>query len=243
MRIISRIDYKNGNVIKGRRFEGFRKVGTVHEVVEKHYSAGASEFLFYDCVAALFGNAKLLDEVSSVSSQIFSPVTAGGGIRTGDQADLVFKSGADRIALNTSVFENPALVKKVARKYGNQSIVAMLEVKKISGTWQLFKELGREPIFLSLERGLDFCLNLGVGEVCLTAVDHDGLMKGFPQGLLGLIPDDFPIPIVLSGGISQPCHIDLLMSYRNKWLSGVAIGTAFHFDTQQISRFNGKYLP
>lgn len=242
MRIISRIDYKNGNVIKGRRFEGFRKVGTVRDIVEKHYFAGASEFLLYDCVAALFGNAKLLDEVSSIGSQIFSPVTAGGGIRNSEQADLVFKSGADRIALNTSVFENPSLVKAVAQKYGKQSIVAMLEVKQVSGAWQLFKELGREPLSLSVEHGLDLCLKSGVGEVCLTAVDHDGLMKGFPQKLLGLIPDNFPIPIVLSGGIAKPCHIDLLMSYRDKWLSGVAIGTAFHSDTQQISLLNDKYL-
>ena len=243
MRIISRIDYKNGNVIKGRRFEGFRKVGTVREVVEKHYSSGATEFLFYDCVAALFGSAKLLGEVSQTASQIFSPITVGGGIRNRDQADLVFKSGADRVALNTSMFENPTLIKSVAQKYGKQSIVAMLEVKQLSGTWHLFKELGREPISLSLEQGLDVCLNLGVGEVCLTAVDYDGLMKGFPQDLLGLIPDDFPIPIVLSGGIAQPCHIDVLMSYSDRWLSGVAIGTAFHTDAQQISCFNDKYLP
>ena len=242
MRIISRIDYKNDFVIKGRRYEGFRKVGKVRDVVNAYYNAGAAEFLFYDSVAALFGNAKLLDAIPQISQRIFSPITAGGGVRNLGHADMLFKAGADRIALNTAVFKNPQLIVDIAQKYGAQAITAMVEIRNLEGSWRLFRELGREPIDIAFSDSLKICSDMGIGEVCITAIDHDGLMNGFPLEILELVPESFPLPIVLSGGIATADHINLLKTYEMGWLSGVAIGTAFHHQITRIDEFNDKFI-
>ena len=238
MRVISKIDYKNGYVIKGRRYEGFKKVGPVREIVENYYKAGAKEFVFYDCVAALFGMSKMLEQVVGLSKRIFAPITAGGGIRTYEQARTVFENGADRIAINSSLFGSSGLVEEVANNYGSQSIVAMLEAKKIADDWLLFKELGREPLGLSLKDGLEICEDYGIGETNITAIDYDGLGSGFPTDLCEIIPEKYPVPVVLGGGIGEMHHIQKIQRVGYPWLSGLSIGSMFHKDLNSIHKVN-----
>ena len=228
MRIITKIDYKNGHVIKGRRYEGFKKVGPFNDIVSQYYHDGACEFIFYDCVAALFGRPKLHRDLALACSNIFVPVTVGGGIRTYDQAANFFQSGADRVAVNSKLFDDDYLIERIADSYGSQSIVAMLEVKKIGTKWLLFTELGREPIGLSLAEGFEICLKRGVGEICLNAIDFDGLLTGFPTELCALIPPKFPVPIILSGGFGGANQMQELCDSGYEWLSGFALAAAFH---------------
>tara|TARA_Y100001960_G_scaffold334073_1_gene444528 strand:+ start:7600 stop:8025 length:426 start_codon:yes stop_codon:yes gene_type:complete len=130
MRIIGRLDIKNSNLIKGVNLEGLRKVGDPNDFALKYYESGIDELIFMDSVASLYGRNNLNNIIKAATKDIFIPITVGGGVRSIYDAEIIFNSGADKIAINTAAVDNPNLINLLAKKYGSQSIVLSVEAKK-----------------------------------------------------------------------------------------------------------------
>ena len=130
MRIIARLDIKNNNLIKGINFEGLKIVGDPNKFAVNYYKNGVDEILFMDVVASLYGRNQLTEIINSATKDIFIPITVGGGIRSIEDAENIFLSGADKIAINTAAVKNPDLIENLSRKFGSQSIVISIEAKK-----------------------------------------------------------------------------------------------------------------
>ena len=169
MRIISRLDIKNQNLIKGINLEGLRVVGEPNKYALKYYNEGVDEIIFMDVVASLYGRNNLFDIISKASKDIFIPITVGGGIRSIDDAIKAFKSGADKVAVNTAAVENNNLINQLSEKFGSQSIVLSVEAKKIKQDyWEVFTNNGRQETGLNVIEWVKNCENRGAGEILLT---------------------------------------------------------------------------
>ena len=158
MRIIARLDIKNQNLIKGINLEGLRIVGEPNKFALKYYNEGIDEIIFMDSVASLYGRNNLYDIISKASKDIFIPITVGGGIRSIDDASKAFRSGADKVAVNTAAVENNNLINQLSEKFGSQSVVLSVEAKKIKqNNWEVFTNNGRQETGLSV---IDWIKNL-----------------------------------------------------------------------------------
>ena len=150
-RIISRLDVKGTNLIKGVHLEGLRVIGPVNEYAIKYYEQGADELVYMDIVASLYGRNSLTEIVSNAAQDIIIPLTVGGGIRTVDDVNDLLRAGADKVAINTAGVRDPELISKVAKKFGSQCMVLSIEAKKISSDyWEVYTDCGREPTGLNV---------------------------------------------------------------------------------------------
>ena len=144
-RIISRLDVKGTNLIKGVHLEGLRVIGPVNEYAIKYYEEGADELVYMDIVASLYGRNSLTEIVSMAAEDIFIPLTVGGGIRTVEDVNDLLRAGADKVAINTAVVKNPDLITQVARRFGSQCMVLSIEAKRLSDdSWEVYPDCGRE---------------------------------------------------------------------------------------------------
>ena len=145
MRVISRIDIKNNYVIKGINLEGLRKIGKPLEIATKYYTYGVDEIILVDAVASLYKRNNLFDVVKEATKNIFVPLTLGGGLRSLKDIENALKSGADKVALNSYVTENPNFIKEAVKNFGSSTITIYIEAKKIDNKkWEIYKHYGRE---------------------------------------------------------------------------------------------------
>ena len=155
VRLISRLDTKTDQLIKGIHLEGWRKLGDASEFCKKYYSEGVDEILLIDSVASLYNRDKLLKVIEKIASNVFVPITVGGGIKNCDDAYELFKSGADKIAINTGAILNPKIIEEISKNFGAQSLVLSIQAKKEGDLkWRCYYDAGREksnlfrPLFL-----------------------------------------------------------------------------------------------
>jgi imidazole glycerol-phosphate synthase subunit HisF len=226
MRRIIRFDIKKGFVIKGKQFEGFRKLGPIDQIVGRYVTSSEVEFFFYDLVATLFGMNSVPSQIKGLLEQVFLPVCVGGGLHTEEQVESCIQDGVDRVAVNLMTFEDKPLVKKLCSKYGSQAIVASVEARKLGGQWAAMHSTAREVGSNDLYQHLKELEDLGVGEVFLTAVDSDGMLNGFPVELLDKIGGFTELPYVLSGGFNSFEMKGLEQNFP--FVKGVAISRALH---------------
>ena len=241
MRIISRLDIKNQNLIKGINLEGLRVVGEPNKYALKYYKEGVDEILFMDVVASLYGRNNIYDIISKASKDIFIPITVGGGIRSIDDATAAFKSGADKVAVNTAAVENNDLVNQLSEKFGSQSIVLSVEAKKIKQNyWEVFTNNGRQETGLSVMDWVKNCEKRGVGEILLTSIDMEGTRKGFDFDLFASVSNSIKIPIIASGGFGKPSDITKLNKVSE--VDAVAVAYALHYNNCSISDIRKEAL-
>jgi cyclase len=199
-RIIACLDVDDGRVVKGVQFVGLRDAGDPAELAKRHSQAGADEIVLLDISAAHERRATLLETVRRTARELFIPFTVGGGIRTLEEAALVFSSGADKISINSAALADPALITEIAERFGSQAVVVAIDARRHNGSWQAFTHGGR----LSSNRdALDWALEAesrGAGEILLTSMDRDGTASGFDCGLTRAIADRLNIPVIASGG-------------------------------------------
>lgn len=227
MRIISRLDIKSHNLIKGIRFEGLRKIGEPAVFANRYYAQGVDEILFIDTVASLYGRSQMGDLLSRVSESVFVPLTVGGGVRNLQDAELLFQHGADKVAINTRGFVDHEVLYQIAAKFGSQALVGSIHAKRKGSDWECLVEQGRERTGISLSRRIKQLIDLGVGEVLVTSVDNDGVRRGFDLDLCDAALEASSVPVVFGGGCGSSEH---LLHLRGRVdLSAVAIGSAFHF--------------
>jgi cyclase len=233
MRIIARLDIKNENLIKGINFEGLRIVGDPNKFALNYYKNGVDEIIFMDVVASLYGRNQLTEIINFATKDIFIPIIVGGGIRSIEDAEKIFSSGADKIAINTAAVQNPHLIENLSKKFGSQSIILSVEAKKKGpGNWEVFTENGRQETGLDVLEWVKIATEKGVGEILLTSVDMEGTKKGFDFDLIKKVTEKVNVPIIASGGFGRP--EDMLKAHLECFADAIAIADAFHFNRVKI---------
>jgi cyclase len=229
-RLIARLDCKGDKVIKGIQLEGLRVVGELNQVARARYAEGADELFLLDAVASLYDGSDLPKALEELTRDCFIPITVGGGIRTVEDADRLFRAGADKVALNTGAINNPGLIAELAKKYGSQAVVLHIEAKRqeVAGEshYKCFVENGRDDSGLLVDSWVAEAVRLGAGEVLVTSVDRDGTLTGPELPLLQNVRASVNVPVVAGSGFRNGA--DVAAAFRELNLDGVAIGSALH---------------
>lgn len=233
-RLIARLDVKGPNLIKGIHLEGLRVIGKPNEYAKRYYEQGADELIYIDCVASLYGRNSLGDILQSAAQDVFIPITAGGGIRSVDDATHLLRCGADKVAINTAAVANPRLITDIARRFGSQCMVLSIEAKRIGpGRWEAFTDNGREDSGLDVMEWAKRAVALGAGEVLLTSVDQEGTRKGFDVDLVRSVASEVSVPVIASGGMGVP--EDVIDVVQKGGADAVAMADILHYSRASIS--------
>lgn len=205
-RIIPCLDIKNGRTVKGVHFLNLRDAGDP-VMLAKHYAeVGADELVFLDISATIEGRKTMRDMVLKVAEQVNIPFTVGGGISSVNDVDVMLKSGADKIAINSSAVKRPALINELSQKFGSQCVVVAIDAKQIEGKWLVYLAGGSIPTELDLFEWALEVEKRGAGEILFTSMDHDGTKSGFANEALAKLSDLLHIPIIASGGAGEVEH-------------------------------------
>lgn len=199
-RIIPCLDVKNGRVVKGVNFKGLSDVSSPVELAKYYSDNGADELVFYDITASFEERKLFTDILREVASQIFIPLTVGGGINTVDDFDRVLKCGADKVSVNSGAIKNPELIREAAERYGNQCVVISADVKRVNGEFHVFAKGGREDTGMEAIGWIKRCVELGAGEAVVNSIDTDGVKKGFDIEMLKAVCNAVNVPVIASGG-------------------------------------------
>lgn len=232
IRIIPRLDIKGTNLIKGIHLEGLRVIGNPNDFAKLYYNQGADEIIYMDVVASLYGRNNLHEIIKSTVKDIFIPITVGGGIKNIEDIDDILRSGAEKVAMNTSITKNPDLIKKASRKFGSQCIVVSIEAKKTESSWEVMVENGREKTGIDVIEWVETISKLGAGEILLTSIDMEGTTKGFDYDLIKKVSNIADIPVIASGGMGQP--IDGVRAINDSGADAVAIANILHYKKYSI---------
>lgn len=233
-RIIPCLDVKNGRVVKGVNFEGLSDVSSPVDLARYYSSAGADELVFYDITASAEGRKLFTDILTEVASQIFIPLTVGGGINTVADFDRVLKCGADKVSVNSGAIKNPALIGEAAKLYGDQCVVLSVDIKRVDGVFRVFARGGRDNTGLEAIDWIKRCVDMGAGEVVVNSIDTDGVKKGFDLEMLDAVCNAVNVPVIASGGAGNIEHFTTLFKTLPKVDAGLA-ASIFHFGEVKIS--------
>ncbi len=236
-RIIPCLDVKNGRVVKGVKFKDLNDVSSPVELAKYYSGAGADELVFYDITASFEERKLFTDILKDVASQIFIPLTVGGGINTLDDFDRVLKCGADKVSVNSGAIKNPELITEAAKKYGDQCVVLSVDVKRVevlkeNGTvtnqFNVFAKGGREDTGMEAIQWIKDCVARGAGEVVVNSIDTDGVKGGFDLDLLSKVCEVVSVPVIASGGAgSKQDFVDLFNQVPE--ISAGLAASIFHF--------------
>lgn len=232
-RIIPCLDIRDGRVVKGVNFEGIQDVEHPVELAKFYNQSGADELVFYDITASFEGRALFTDILTQVASQIFIPLTVGGGINTLDDFDRVLKCGADKVSVNSGAIKNPKLIEQAAKKYGDQCVVLSMDIKRVNGQFRLFAKGGREDTGIDALEWARMGEQNGAGELVVNSIDTDGVKDGFDLEMLAAIADRVNIPIIASGGAGRMEDFSELFHTLPKVDAGLA-ASIFHFKEIEI---------
>ena len=228
VRIISRLDIKGANLIKGIHLEGLRKLGDPNQFAKDYYEQGIDEIIYIDIVASLYERNSLLSIVRRTTQDVFIPITVGGGIRSVDDAREMLRAGADKVALNTAAVKRPELIHEISQKFGAQCMVLSIEAKRTSpGKWEVYYDNGREKTGIDVLEWAQSGYERGAGEILLTSVDMEGTGKGFDCELTAAVSRSVPIPVIASGGLGT--GKDFVQVVTAGQADAVAIAGALHY--------------
>lgn len=238
-RIIPCLDVKNGRVVKGVHFEGLNDVSSPVELSKYYSDNGADELVFYDITASYEERSLFTDILREVASQIFIPLTVGGGINTVEDFDRVLKCGADKVSVNSGAIRNPDLIKDAAKRYGNQCVVLSADIKRVDGQFRVFSKGGREDTGMEAIEWIARCVSQGAGEVVVNSIDTDGDKGGFDIPLLQKVTEAVNVPVIASGGAGSIEHFVTLFKEIPTIDAGLA-ASIFHFGEVAISDLKAK---
>jgi len=212
-RIIPCLDVTDGRVVKGVNFLELRDAGDPVEIARRYDEQGADELTFLDITASSDNRGLILHIIEEVASQVFIPLTVGGGVREVEDVRRLLNAGADKVSINTSAVVNPQLVADASDRYGSQCIVVAIDAKQVgvdaSGQprWEVFTHGGRKETGLDAVEWARKMVSLGAGELLVTSMDRDGTKIGFNLGLNKAISDAVDVPIIASGGVGNLLHL------------------------------------
>tara|TARA_B100001250_G_C19812982_1_gene796710 strand:- start:1437 stop:2267 length:831 start_codon:yes stop_codon:yes gene_type:complete len=227
-RIISRLDIKNGNLVKGISLEGLRNLGNPDDFSKIYYDQGIDEIHFQDVVASLYNRDVLFKIVENNSKKIFVNVSAGGGIRTEKEVDNLLRIGVDKVIINSAAVKNPSFLKKLVQKYGASTIAVAIETSKINQKYEVLIETGRERTGLGLFEWVDQVQNLGVGEIIVTDIAREGKNKGFDIELFQKLRTKIFVQLIAHGGAGPLENIVEIFKICD--VDGISIASLFHYN-------------
>ena len=227
-RIIPCLDIAEGRVVKGVNFVNLRDAGDPVEVARRYDEQGADELAFLDIRASVEKRGLLYDMIEAVASQVFIPLTVGGGVSAVDDIRALLNAGADKISINTAGVENPDLFAEASARYGAQCIVAAIDAKKCAvDAWQVYIRGGRTPTGIDAVTWAEEVVALGVGEILLTSMDRDGARTGFDLRLTRAVVDAVDVPVIASGGVGR--LQDLVDGIKVGGADAVLAASIFHY--------------
>jgi len=237
-RIIPCLDVRDGRTTKGIKFENNVDIGDPVEMAKIYYEAGADEIVFYDITASHEKRGLMIDVVRKVAETIFIPFSVGGGIRTvADMRDTLL-AGAEKISVNSSAVQNPAIISEGAEKFGSQCVVLGMDVKRVKkrkeipSGFEIVINGGRTYMGIDALWWAQEAERLGAGEICLNSIDADGVRQGYDIELTRLISENVTIPVIASGGAGEPVHLyDALADGK---ADAALIASMVHYGTYTI---------
>ncbi len=211
-RIIPCLDVDNGRVVKGVNFVDIRDAGDPVEIAARYNREGADEITFLDITASSDHRETIVHVVEAVASQVFIPLTVGGGIRKLEDVRRMLNAGADKVAINTAAVFNPELVREATDYFGSQCIVVAIDAKRVSAVgeplrWEIFTHGGRKATGIDALAWAQKMADYGAGELLVTSMDRDGTKIGFDLELMAAISERVNIPLIASGGVGNLQHL------------------------------------
>ena len=229
-RIIPCLDVDKGRVVKGVNFLNIRDAGDPVEIAKRYDKEGADEITMLDITASHETRDTTYKTVESIASQVFMPLTVGGGVRNIDDIKKLLRSGADKVSINTSAVENPDFVKEAADKFGSQCIVVAVDAKLSDSekdSWEVVTYGGRNRTGLDVLEWTQQVMAYGAGEILLTSMDRDGTKEGFDNRLVSKVSSGISIPVIASGGVGNLDH--LVDGIKIGGAEAVLAASIFHF--------------
>ncbi len=238
-RIIPCLDVDNGRVVKGVNFVDIRDAGDPVEIAARYNREGADEITFLDITASSDNRETIVHVVEAVASQVFIPLTVGGGIRKLEDIRRMLNAGADKVAINTAAVFNPELVREATDYFGSQCIVVAIDAKKVSvdaepERWEVFTHGGRKRTGIDAVAWAEKMAAYGAGELLVTSMDRDGTKSGFDLGLTKAITERVGIPLIASGGVGNLQH--LADGVLQGGADAVLAASIFHFGEYTVGQ-------
>lgn len=236
-RIIPCLDVENGRVVKGVQFVDIRDAGDPVEVAKRYNEQGADEITFLDITASHEGRDTTVHTVERMASEVFIPLTVGGGIRTCEDIRRMLNAGADKVSINSAAVYNPEFVAEAASRFGSQCIVVAIDAKSVSQPgetprWEIFTHGGRKPTGIDAVEWAVKMTELGAGEILLTSMDQDGVKNGYDLGVTRAISDAVNVPVIASGGVGNLDH--LVDGVIEGGADAVLAASIFHFNEYTV---------
>ena len=206
-RIIPCLDIKDGRTVKGVNFEQLRDAGDPIELAALYAQEGADELVFLDITATIEKRKTLSQLVNKIAHRINIPFTVGGGIKTEEDVSILLQNGADKISINTAAFLDPSIINRFAKNFGSQCVVLAIDTKlEADGYWYVYLNGGRQKTDTLTTDWAKKAVDLGVGEILLTSMNHDGTKQGFALDITATLSSQLAVPIIASGGGGTAAH-------------------------------------
>ena len=234
-RIIPCLDVDNGRVVKGVRFVEIRDAGDPVEIARRYDEQGADEITFLDITASSDNRETMVHVVEAMASEVFIPLTVGGGIRKVEDVRRMLNAGADKVAINTAAVSRPGFVKEASDHFGSQCIVVAIDAKQVGpDRWEVFTHGGRKATGIDALAWARKMTEYGAGEIMLTSMDRDGTKDGFDLELTRAVCDAVSIPVIASGGVGNLDH--LVEGITRGHADAVLAASIFHFGEYTVAQ-------
>ena len=231
-RIIPCLDVTDGRVVKGVNFVELRDAGDPVEIARRYDEQGADELTFLDITASSDNRGLIFHIIEQVASQVFIPLTVGGGVRAVEDVRNLLNAGADKVSINTAAVVNPQLVADASGRFGSQCIVVAIDAKRVGDHWEVFTHGGRKPTGFDAIEWAQRMTALGAGEILLTSMDRDGTKSGFDLELTRAISDAVAVPVIASGGVGNLDH--LVDGVQKGGADAVLAASIFHYGEYSV---------
>ena len=226
-RIIPCLDVDNGRVVKGVSFVDIKDAGDPAELANYYNSEGADELVFLDITASSEKRKTMIDVVEKVASEIFIPLTVGGGVKSVKDMGNMLNAGADKVGINSAAITNPKLIEDCSKHFGSQCVVVAIDAKKFNTGWDVFSHGGKIKTEKEAINWAKEANNLGAGELLVTSIDQDGQESGYDIDLLKEISRNVEIPVIASGGAGKLEHF--LSAIKDGQADAVLAASIFHY--------------
>lgn len=233
-RIIACLDVDAGRVVKGTQFVNLRDAGDPAELARAHAESGADEVVLLDISATHEKRGILIETVRRTARELFIPFTVGGGVRSLEDAEVIFDAGADKVSINSGAVKDPALIEKIAKRFGSQAVVVAIDARTGGGglRYDVFVSGGRTPAGRTAVEWARHAESHGAGEILLTSMDRDGTGAGFDCQLTAAVSSCVQIPVIASGGAGKPEHF--VEVFRKGCADAALAASIFHFGVHDI---------
>lgn len=237
-RLIPCLDVDRGRVVKGVRFVSLRDAGDPVECAARYDAEGADELVFLDITASSDARPIVLDMVRRVADTVFLPFTVGGGVRSLEDAEALLRAGADKVAVNTAALGDPALLERLAHRFGSQAVVLAIDARRSGQGWEVFARGGRTPTGRDAVEWARTGASCGAGEILLTSMDRDGTRDGFDLPLTRAVSEAVNVPVIASGGCGTVQHLAEALTEGRA--SAALAASIFHFGDVRIGEAKAR---